>query len=104
MNSNPSATYQAAKDAAASLGHKTIIKRCLQVLDWSRLATDAPLSFRGPLTLLCVLYRAPSLHVHFYNRRVHTLVLQHYWNQLKLGPDDDAMEWGPSSLLDYTLG
>lgn len=66
--------------------------------------TDAPLSFSSPLTLFRVLYRAPSLHVHFYDRGVHTLLVQHYWNQLKLGIDSEAAVWGLNRLLHCTLG
>lgn len=97
-------TCPAADAAALSFGHKSIIKRCLQALVSSRLASGARLTFHSPLTLISVIYRAPSLHAPFYNRGVHTLVVQHYWDQLKLGLDWEATAWSAGSLLTYILG
>lgn len=96
-----STTSRAARKFATSFGAKAVLKRCLQALDYNRHATDRRISLGRPLVLLSSMYSVPAFHKQFYERGLHTLVLQLYWDHLKQESDWEPGHWNACGLLEH---
>lgn len=94
-------TRPAAMNAVADYGAKVILKTCLQVIEYNRHAPDARISLGRPLTLLSMIYRAPSLHKRFYEHSLHTIVVCLYWDHLKRDSNWEPGHGNARSLLEH---
>lgn len=95
------AVTRAAKRIAASFGAKTILKRCLQALDCNRHAIDRRVSLGRPLVFLSSMYSVPGLHKPFFERGLHTLALQLYWDHRKQDTEWEPGHWNACGLLEH---